>query len=100
MTAVLKIPARMTIAEFLAWNPPAGRLWQLVDGELQAMAPASRALADPVLLVEILSPSNQAESRANVWAYTTIPSVPDRPAPRNGGAGGVASQPCALSVQV
>ena len=26
-------------------------------------------------LIEILSPSNEAETRANVWAYTTIPSV-------------------------
>jgi Uma2 family endonuclease len=33
------------------------------------------ALTDPVLLIEILSPSNQAETWANVWAYTTIPSV-------------------------
>ena len=30
---------------------------------------------DPVLLIEILSPNNEAETRANVWAYTTIPSV-------------------------
>ncbi|HYZ23601.1 MAG TPA: Uma2 family endonuclease [Rhodopila sp.] len=33
------------------------------------------ALTDPVLVVEILSPSNKAETWANVWAYTTIPSV-------------------------
>lgn len=32
-------------------------------------------LTDPVLIVEILSPSNQAETWANVWAYATIPSV-------------------------
>jgi Uma2 family endonuclease len=32
-------------------------------------------IVDPVLLVEILSPSNQAETWANVWAYTSIPSV-------------------------
>ncbi len=32
-------------------------------------------LADPVLLVEILSPSNQPETWSNVWTYTTIPSV-------------------------
>jgi Uma2 family endonuclease len=32
-------------------------------------------LTDPVLLIEILSPSNQAETWSNVWAYTTIPSV-------------------------
>jgi Uma2 family endonuclease len=30
---------------------------------------------DPVLLIEILSPNNQAETRANIWSYTTIPSV-------------------------
>ena len=29
----------------------------------------------PVLLVEILSPNNHAETRANIWTYTTIPSV-------------------------
>lgn len=32
-------------------------------------------ITDPVLIVEILSPSNQAETWANVWAYATIPSV-------------------------
>lgn len=30
---------------------------------------------DPVLLVEMLSPSNERLTRANVWAYTTVPSV-------------------------
>jgi Uma2 family endonuclease len=34
-----------------------------------------RSLVDPLLLVEILSPSNEAKTRANVWAYATIPSV-------------------------
>jgi Uma2 family endonuclease len=124
----------MSLSEFLAWNAPAGAFWQLVDGEPQAMARASRthnliqgelgaiirnhlidrggpcyvmpnqgivprirsesnfripdlavtctpyqeeeyALTDPVLLVEILSPSNQSETWTNVWAYTTIPTV-------------------------
>jgi Uma2 family endonuclease len=37
--------------------------------------PSQRLMPDPVLLVEILSPSNEAETWANVWAYTTIPSV-------------------------
>ena len=32
-------------------------------------------VSEPVLLVAILSPSNEAETRANIWAYTTIPSV-------------------------
>ena len=131
---VRKVPAVMNTAEFLAWDAPGNGRWQLVDGEPQAMAPASethniiqgelgalirnhlvamgrrctlvpnagivphvrsdsnvripdlavtcvrstqesRATCDPVLLVEILSPSNQAETWTNVWAYTTIPSV-------------------------
>ncbi len=33
------------------------------------------ALRDPVLIVEILSPSNHAEIWRNVWAYMTIPSL-------------------------
>jgi len=134
MGAIAKLPIRMTVAEFLAWDAEDGHLWQLVDGEPQAIAPASRThaaiqaelcrlvanhlsersslcsvlanpgvvprvqaehnvrvpdlavicsdyeaeepvIADPVLIVEILSPSNEAETWANVWAYTTIPSV-------------------------
>ena len=40
-------------------------------------APPSRdvMVLEPVLLIEILSPSNEPETRANVWTYTTIPSV-------------------------
>lgn len=134
MAASAKVPVRMTVEEFLNWNSGDGLRWQLVDGEPQAMAPASRthgtlqgelarlilnhlserqspcslvvtpgivprmlsrhnmrvpdlavtcapyeteetALTDPVLIVEILSPGNQAETWANVWTYTTIPSV-------------------------
>ena len=32
-------------------------------------------LPDPILLVEIISPGNSRETWANVWAYTTIPTV-------------------------
>ena len=32
-------------------------------------------LPNPILLIEILSPSNQSETWNNVWTYTTIPSV-------------------------
>ena len=32
-------------------------------------------LSEPILLIEILSPSNQVETWINVWSYTTIPSV-------------------------
>ena len=128
-------PARMTVAEFLDWDSGdrSGRLWQLVDGEPVAMAPASEnhgaiqselsglirshlierrspcrivnapgiiprlrasenwripdlgvtcapargmhEMVDPVLLAEILSPSNYIETRANIWSYTTLPSL-------------------------
>jgi Uma2 family endonuclease len=128
-------PARMTLTEFLSWDPadPSSRCWQLIDGEPVAMAPGSETHAalqgeigallrnhligsgspcrllsqpgivprvranrnfripdlavtcapaalglmvpDPILLIEILSPGNEAQTRANIWAYTTIPSV-------------------------
>ncbi len=32
-------------------------------------------LAEPVLLIEVLSPGNESRTRSNVWTYTTIPSV-------------------------
>ena len=40
-------------------------------------APPSRdsMLPEPVLLLEILSASNEAESWANIWTYISIPSV-------------------------
>jgi Uma2 family endonuclease len=34
-----------------------------------------RAVPDPILIIEILSPSNEGETLQNVWAYATIPSV-------------------------
>jgi Uma2 family endonuclease len=123
----------MTADEFLGW-PGDGRggKYELVDGELRAMSPASAthsaiqsrlartignhldgqpcqiytepaievrtraaintrvpdlavscarltaadiALPDPILLIEILSPGNKADTWANVWAYCTIPTV-------------------------
>jgi Uma2 family endonuclease len=36
---------------------------------------ADHEIRDPVVLIEILSPSNEARTRANVWTYATIPSV-------------------------
>ncbi len=136
MSAVRKYTfARMTVDEFLYWDPRdrSRRRWQLIDGEPVAMAPTTDAhgsiqgeiagllrdhllrrqsgcrvviapgviprvgasrnfripdlgvtcappsreanLPDPILLIEILSPSNESETRANVWAYATIPTV-------------------------
>jgi Uma2 family endonuclease len=126
-------PSRMTLDEFLGWDAPGQEIWQLIDGEPVAMAPASelhgtlqaecgallrnhllehrqgcrvvitpgvvprtrananfrvpdlaitcspptgsQILNEPVVLLEILSPSNERETRTAVWAYATIPSV-------------------------
>jgi Uma2 family endonuclease len=128
-------PARMTLAEFVAWDPedPSVRTWQLIDGEPVAMVPAAEdhgalqmeigrllgnhllatgsrcrviseagivprvrsdrnyrvpdlgvtcapaaanlMVSEPILLIEIPSPTNEVETWANIWAYTTIPSV-------------------------
>lgn len=35
----------------------------------------AQVLAAPLVLVEILSPSNKADTWTNVWSYTTIPGV-------------------------
>jgi Uma2 family endonuclease len=34
-----------------------------------------KAVHEPVLLIEILSPTNHAETWRNVWAYLTIPAL-------------------------
>jgi Uma2 family endonuclease len=134
MVALAKIAVRMTVRDFLDWEPGDGLHYELVDGEPHAMAPASNVhallqnelarllgnyliehragcealinpgviprllsahnvripdlavtfskvlpgqptLSDPVLVVEILSPSNQAKTWPNVRAHTSIPSV-------------------------
>jgi Uma2 family endonuclease len=43
MSTALKMPPRMSVAEFLEWEPDdrSGALWQLRDGEPEMMAPAS-----------------------------------------------------------
>ncbi len=38
-------------------------------------AGGAKAIADPVVLIEVQSPSDEAQTRANVWACATIPSV-------------------------
>lgn len=38
-------------------------------------AAGEQLLPDPVLLIEILSPTNVADTWENVWSYCTIPSV-------------------------
>ncbi|HET9019293.1 MAG TPA: Uma2 family endonuclease [Acetobacteraceae bacterium] len=54
----------------------AGENWRIPDLGVTCAPPAGGVeMAEPVLLVEILSPNNYAETRANLWTYTTLPSV-------------------------
>lgn len=131
----LRAPPHMTTEEFLAWpGDGSGRRFQLVDGEIRPMSPASRihgviqanlawllvgvvraaflplqvltegaiipalnasgnvrvpdlvvapnddmrgdqVVADPLLIVEILSPGNSDGTRDNVRAYATLSGV-------------------------
>lgn len=42
MVAAARIPVRLSVDEFLDWDPGDGQAWQLVNGEPQAMALAKR----------------------------------------------------------
>jgi Uma2 family endonuclease len=54
----------------------ANRNFRIADLAVTCAAPALGLMAaDPILLIELLSPSNEAETRVNIWAYTTIPSI-------------------------
>jgi Uma2 family endonuclease len=137
MTALRRddfLPTGLTVDEFLEWAAASDGRFELVDGAVRAMAPASgthgliqteltflirqnlrntrskcrlvsgpgiatrvRAsknyripelgvtcspivagqtmITDPVLLIEVLSPSNENDTWTNIWAYTAIPTV-------------------------
>jgi Uma2 family endonuclease len=54
----------------------ANRNYRIPDiGVTCAPPSADLMLPDPVLLIEILSPSNDVETWANVWTYASIPTV-------------------------
>jgi Uma2 family endonuclease len=52
------------------------RNYRIPDLGVTCAPPSSNLMmGEPILLIEILSPSNEVETWANIWAYTTIPSV-------------------------
>ena len=54
----------------------ANRNYRVPDLGITCAPPSnSPVVPEPIVLIEILSPSNEAETRANIWAYTSIPSV-------------------------
>ena len=40
-----------------------------------ARNPNDKVVREPLAAIEILSPSNEADTRGNVWSYTTIPGL-------------------------
>ena len=50
--------------------------WRIPDVGVTCAPPEGKVeMEAPVLLVEILSSNNHAETKANIWAYATIPTV-------------------------
>jgi len=69
-------PCRVLTEPGIVPRVQADRNYRVPDLGVTCAAPSHGLMVtEPVLLVEILSPSNEAETRANIWAYTTIPSV-------------------------
>ncbi len=68
----------------VGWSPTQGscqeahsdRNYRVPDIGVTCAPPSGRQIVpDPLILIEILSPSNEAETWANVWTYLTIPTV-------------------------
>jgi Uma2 family endonuclease len=63
MSAANQLPDQMTVIEFLAWNLQDSDRWELIDGTLRAMAPATRhgAIQGEVNPIETWKVSNSAQ---------------------------------------
>jgi Uma2 family endonuclease len=69
-------PCRLLSQPGIVPRVRANRNFRIPDLGVTCTRPAQgQMVPDPVLLIETLSPSNEAQTRANIWAYTTIPSV-------------------------
>jgi Uma2 family endonuclease len=69
-------PCRVGVAPAVVPRVQSTRNMLIPDIGVTCTPPAGGpSMQDPVLLIEILSPTNARETRANVWAYTSIPSV-------------------------
>jgi Uma2 family endonuclease len=71
-----RFPCRTVIEPGVVPRARANMNYRVPDLAVTCEPPSrDKMLHQPVLLIEILSPSKEAETNANVWAYTTIPSV-------------------------
>ncbi len=69
-------PCRVVTEPGIVPRVRADRNYRVPDIGVTCAPPSdSLMVPEPVVLIEILSPSNEVETRANIWAYTTVPSV-------------------------
>ena len=69
-------PCRVLTEPGIVPRVRANRNFRVPDLGVTCAPPAQGLMVpEPVLLIEILSPSNEAETWANIWAYASIPSV-------------------------
>lgn len=69
-------PCRVVTEPGIVPRVRANRNYRVPDLGITCARPSRDLMvAEPLVLIEILSPSNEAETWANIWAYTTIPSV-------------------------
>jgi Uma2 family endonuclease len=69
-------PCRVVVEPGIVPRIRSDRNYRIPDLGVTCIAPSRNlTVGEPVLLVEILSPGNEGDTRANIWAYTTIPSV-------------------------
>jgi len=70
------LPCRVVTEPGIVPKLRADRNYRIPDiGVTCAPPSAGVMLPEPVLLIEILSPSNEVETWANVWTYASIPTV-------------------------
>lgn len=74
--AAAPTPCRVLTEPGIVPRVRANRNYRVPDLAIACSPPGNEMIVpEPTVLIEILSPSNEAATRANIWAYTTIPSV-------------------------
>ena len=67
---------RVIVAPGIVPRVMANMNFRIPDIGITCAPPGDKQMVpDPVVMIEVLSPSNERNTRANVWAYATIPSV-------------------------
>lgn len=70
------LPCRVIVAPGVVPLVRSDRNFRIPDLGVTCAPPSqSVTMAAPVLPIEVLSPGNETETRANIWTFTTLPSV-------------------------